>query len=111
MPDLLTKLAAVIEDRKTMDPADSYVASLFTAGDDAILRKIAEEATEVLLAAKSAEKEAVIHEIADLWFHSLVLLAQRGLRPDDVLRELERRFGQSGLAEKASRQGTRQTGN
>ena len=103
MPDLLTKLAVVIEERKSADPADSYVAALYAGGVDAILKKLGEEATEVVLAAKTGEKAAIIHEIADLWFHSLVLLAHQGLRPDDVLRELEQRFGRPGLAEKAAR--------
>jgi phosphoribosyl-ATP pyrophosphohydrolase len=103
MPDLLKQLTAVIEARKSMDPADSYVASLYAGGTDAILKKIGEEATEVVLAAKTEENAAIIHEIADLWFHCLVLLAHRGLRSDDVLLELERRFGRSGLTEKAQR--------
>jgi len=103
MPDLLTKLADIIEARKSADPTDSYVASLYAGGSDAILKKIGEEATEVVLAAKSGGKEAIIHEIADLWFHSLILLAYQGLRPDDVLAELDRRFGRSGHAEKAAR--------
>ena len=103
MSDLLKQLADVIEDRKSADPSTSYVASLYNGGADAILKKIGEEATEVVLAAKAGEKEAIIHEIADLWFHCLVLLAHRGLHPDDVLRELERRFGRSGLEEKAGR--------
>lgn len=93
MADLLNKLAAVIEARQSVDPADSYVASLYAGGVDAILKKIGEEATEVVVAAKTEENEAIIHEIADLWFHCLVLLAHRGLHPDDVLLELERRFG------------------
>lgn len=103
MSDLLTKLADIIEARKSADPADSYVASLYAGGGDAILKKIGEEATEVVLAAKTGVEEAIIHEIADLWFHSLVLLAYQGLRPDDVLGELDRRFGRSGHAEKAGR--------
>jgi len=103
MPDLLTKLADIIEARKSADPTDSYVASLYAGGSDAILKKIGEEATEVVLAAKTGGKEEIIHEIADLWFHSLILLAYQGLRPDDVLGELDRRFGRSGHAEKAAR--------
>lgn len=103
MPDLLTKLAAVIEDRKSADPNASYVAALHAGGADTILRKIGEEATEVVLAAKNGQKTEIIHEIADLWFHTMILLSSRGLGPDDVLKELERRFGQSGLAEKAAR--------
>jgi len=81
MPDLLTKLADIIEARKSADPTDSYVASLYAGGSDAILKKIGEEATEVVLAAKTGGKEEIIHEIADLWFHSLILLAYQGLRP------------------------------
>ena len=105
MSDLLNELARVLEDRKTANPDNSYVASLYAGGTDAVLRKIGEEATEVVLAAKTGEKEAIIHEIADLWFHSLVLLASLDLRPDDILEELNRRFGRSGLDEKASRGG------
>ena len=103
MSELLKELADVIESRKSADPSTSYVASLYNEGIDAVLKKIGEEATEVVLAAKTGEKEAVIHEIADLWFHCLILLAYHGLHPDDVLRELERRFGRSGLDEKAGR--------
>ena len=105
MSDLLNELARVLKDRKTANPDNSYVASLYAGGTDAVLRKIGEEATEVVLAAKTGEKEAIIHEIADLWFHSLVLLASLDLRPDDILEELNRRFGRSGLDEKASRGG------
>jgi phosphoribosyl-ATP pyrophosphohydrolase len=86
-----------------MDPDSSYVASLYNKGLDEILKKIGEEATEVVIAAKSGEKTAIIHETADLWFHTLVMLAQQGLSPDDILSELEQRFGLSGLEEKASR--------
>ena len=103
MSELLKELAGIIESRKSADPSASYVASLYKEGADAILKKIGEEATEVVLAAKTGEKEAVIHEIADLWFHCLVLLAHHGLHPEDVLHELERRFGRSGLDEKAAR--------
>ena len=81
----------------------SYVAKLYHKGTDAILKKIGEEATEVVMAAKDGVPEKIVYEVADLWFHSMVLLAQQDLHPDDVLEELQRRFGTSGLAEKASR--------
>ena len=105
MSDILTKLAATLEARKGADPKSSYVAGLYAKGLDAILKKIGEEATETVLAAKTGEREKIIHETADLWFHTLILLAQSGLKPDDVLAELERRFGTSGLEEKAARRG------
>jgi phosphoribosyl-ATP pyrophosphohydrolase len=100
---VLTRLAATIQARKGADPASSYVASLFAKGDDAILKKIGEEATETVMAAKDGDKMRLTAEVADLWFHSLVLLAQHGLSPADVLRELARREGVSGHTEKASR--------
>ena len=96
-------LAETLESRKNAAPDSSYVASLYDKGLDEILKKIGEEATEVVIAAKSGEKTAIIHETADLWFHTLVMLAQQGLSPDDILSELGRRFGMSGLEEKASR--------
>jgi len=101
--DILQKLAATLEQRKNADPEQSYVASLYQKGLDGILKKVGEEATEVVIAAKTQEKEAIIHEIADLWFHLLVLLGHLGLGPDDVCRELESRFGLSGIEEKANR--------
>ena len=104
MSDVLNKLAAILEARKGADPQSSYVAGLYAKGLDEILKKIGEEATETVLAGKSGERAKIIHETADLWFHTLVLLAQAGLKPDDVLFELERRFGVSGLDEKATRQ-------
>ena len=103
--DTLQRLAEVLEARKTADPESSYVAGLYAKGLDSILKKIGEEATETIIAAKSGDKDQIIYEMADLWFHSLVLLAQQGLQPDDVLAELERRFGLSGLEEKAARKG------
>jgi phosphoribosyl-ATP pyrophosphohydrolase len=103
MDDVLKQLAAILEQRKQADPGASYVASLYAGGLDAILKKVGEEASEVIIAAKAGDRPALVHELADLWFHSLVLLAQAGLSPDDVLAELERRFGESGLAEKARR--------
>jgi phosphoribosyl-ATP pyrophosphohydrolase len=103
MNDVLRRLGDVLESRKQADPADSYVASLYAKGLDAILKKIGEEATETVLAAKEGAADKIIHETADLWFHTLVLLAHQGLRPEQVLDELARRFGVSGAAEKASR--------
>jgi phosphoribosyl-ATP pyrophosphohydrolase len=107
MSDILNKLAAVLESRKGADPQSSYVAGLYAKGFDAILKKIGEEATETVLAAKSGERDKIVHETADLWFHTLIMLAQTGVKPDDILAELERRFGTSGLDEKAARQGRR----
>jgi phosphoribosyl-ATP pyrophosphohydrolase len=103
MSDTLNKIAAVLESRKGAAPESSYVASLYAKGLDAILKKIGEEATETVIAAKSGEKDKIVHETADLWFHTLILLAQQGLKPDDILSELERRFGISGHEEKAAR--------
>ncbi len=103
MSDILTRLAAVLESRKGADPGSSYVAGLYARGLDAILKKIGEEATEAVIAGKAGGRDQLVHEIADLWFHTLVLLAHRGAKPDDVLAELERRFGESGLEEKAKR--------
>lgn len=110
MSDTLQRLADVIESRKLAnggDPAQSYVARLFAKGDDAILKKIGEEATETVMAAKDARVDGdtskVLYECADLWFHSMILLAQFDLKPQDVLNELARREGMSGIEEKANR--------
>ncbi|KPK71391.1 MAG: phosphoribosyl-ATP pyrophosphatase [Acidithiobacillales bacterium SM23_46] len=103
MSDVLERLAAVLEARKGAAADSSYVASLYSKGLDAILKKIGEEATETVLAAKSGDRAKIVHETADLWFHTLVLLAQQGLKPQDILSELERRFGVSGHEEKAAR--------
>ena len=103
MSDVLNQLAAILEQRKTADPADSYVAGLYAKGLDTILKKVGEEATETVVAAKGGDKEQLVYEMADLWFHTLILLSHQGLTPNDVLAELDRRFGQSGLEEKASR--------
>ena len=103
MTDILNKLAATLEARKGADPQSSYVADLYAKGLDAILKKIGEEATETVLAAKGGDRAKIIHETADLWFHTLIMLVQTGLKPDDILKELERRFGVSGLDEKAAR--------
>ncbi len=105
--DILQQLAEVLEARKQADPARSYVASLYDEGLDAILKKIGEEATETVIAAKGGDREQLIYETADLWFHTLVLLAHEGLGPEQVLAELARRFGLSGLEEKAMRQKTK----
>jgi len=102
-PDVLDRLAATIAARKGADPGTSYVAGLLAKGEDAVLKKIGEEATETVMAAKDGDKIRIAAEIADLWFHCLVLLARHGLGPDDVRVELERREGTSGIAEKASR--------
>jgi phosphoribosyl-ATP pyrophosphohydrolase len=101
--DTLERLAEVLEARKGADPDSSYVAKLYSKGLDAILKKIGEEATETVMAAKDGQADKIVYETADLWFHTLVLLAQQGLGPKDVLAELDRRFGLSGLEEKASR--------
>jgi len=101
--DVLARLAATIESRRGAEPTSSYVASLLAKGRDAILKKIGEEATETVMASKDGVPERVAAEMADLWFHCLVLLAHHGLSPDDVLEELERREGRSGHDEKASR--------
>lgn len=101
--DILARVAEVLETRKSADPASSYAASLFAKGQEAILKKIAEEAVETVLAAERDDKTNLVHEIADLWFHTLVLLCFKGLQPSEVLEELQRRFGTSGIAEKAAR--------
>jgi phosphoribosyl-ATP pyrophosphohydrolase len=101
--DILQKLTETIAARKQAAPESSYVAKLFSKGDDAILKKVIEEAGEVLLAAKDGDKQHLTYEVADLWFHTMVLLAHKGLSADDVLKELARREGVSGIVEKASR--------
>ena len=100
---ILQRLGEALEARKEADPNSSYVAQLFAKGNDAILRKIIEEATETLLAAKDGDKLQIVRETADLWFHTLVMLSYHGLGPDDVLAELRRREGISGIDEKSSR--------
>lgn len=101
--DILQRLTQTIESRKGAAADTSYVAKLFSKGEDAILKKVGEEATEVLLAAKGGDQTHLVYETADLWFHCMVLLAQHGLKADDVLHELARREGVSGIAEKQSR--------
>lgn len=103
MSDVLERLQKVLEERKTAEPGASYVAGLYAEGMDSILKKVGEEATETILAAKSGSDEHLVHETADLWFHTLVMLSARGLGSEQVLCELERRFGLSGLDEKAAR--------
>ncbi len=103
MSDILQQLAQILEQRKQQSPESSYVASLYDKGLDKILKKIGEEATETVIAAKDGDKRQIIYETADLWFHCMVMLAHQDLGPDDVLQELERRFGLSGLEEKAAR--------
>lgn len=101
--EILRRLADTIEARKGADAGNSYVAGLFAKGHDAVLKKVGEEAAEVLLAAKDGDRLHIVRETADLWFHCLVMLAWHGLRPEDVLAELQRREGISGVDEKASR--------
>ena len=101
--DILRRIDEVLQERKKAEAGSSYVASLYAKGLDAILKKIGEEATETVMAAKDGEAEKIVYEVADLWFHSLVLLAQQDIESAQVLSELERRFGTSGIEEKASR--------
>ncbi|WP_038097846.1 bifunctional phosphoribosyl-AMP cyclohydrolase/phosphoribosyl-ATP diphosphatase HisIE [Thioalkalivibrio sp. HK1] len=101
--DVLTDLARIIDARKGAPPDESYVASLHAKGVDAVLKKVGEEAAETIIAGKGSDRAALVHEVADLWFHSMVLLSSHGLSPTDVFDELSRRFGRSGLEEKAAR--------
>jgi phosphoribosyl-ATP pyrophosphohydrolase len=103
MSDILERLADVVEGRKGGDPDASYVARLLARGEDAILKKVGEEATETVMAAKDGDRKRLVAETADLWFHCLITLAHYGLRPSDVLAELKRREGISGIDEKAAR--------
>jgi phosphoribosyl-ATP pyrophosphohydrolase len=101
--DILRRIDEVLQARKQSEVGSSYVASLYAKGQDAILKKIGEEATETVMAAKDGQADKIVYEVADLWFHCLVLLAHKGIDPQQVLNELDRRFGTSGLVEKASR--------
>jgi len=101
--DTLARLAGVIEERRRADPAKSYVAKLIAKGPDAVLKKIGEEATEVVMACKDGDRQRIVAEVADLWFHTMIALGEHGLAPRDVVAELERREGQSGLEEFAAR--------
>jgi phosphoribosyl-ATP pyrophosphohydrolase len=103
MSDVLDRLSELMEQRKSADPASSYVARLYAKGMDSILKKIGEEATETVIAAKGGNADEIVYETADLWFHTLVMLSHVGLSAQDVLNELARREGLSGIAEKASR--------
>ena len=103
MSDVLTRLATVLESRKNAEASSSYVASLYAKGLDTILKKVGEEAIETIIAAKGGDHGQLIREVADLWFHVMIMLAQQGQHPDAVLAELDRRFGLSGLEEKARR--------
>ncbi|WP_373740314.1 phosphoribosyl-ATP diphosphatase [Neisseria sp.] len=104
MNDVLTEIQNVIDSRKGRSPDESYVAQLFHKGGDKILKKVIEEAGEVLMASKDGDAAHLVYETADLWFHTMVLLAHHGLRAEDVVAELARRQGLSGLEEKAARQ-------
>ena len=101
--EILAQLTDILEQRKGAAPDSSYVASLYAKGLDAILKKVGEEATETVMAAKDGDADKLVYEVADLWFHTMVLLADQGLSADDVLKELARRFGVSGHDEKAAR--------
>ena len=101
--DIFERLAQVLEQRKGADPDTSYVAKLYARGLDAVLKKVGEEATETVLAAKDGDRDQIVHETADLWFHTLVMLVHQGVSPQEVLAELDRRFGVSGIEEKAKR--------
>jgi len=103
MQEILNRLAELLETRKTADPSTSYVAKLYNKGMDSILKKVGEEATETVIAAKNGDKEQIIYETADLWFHTLIMLSHVDLGPDDILNELARREGLSGIVEKESR--------
>ena len=103
MNDIMQRLTQELEARKSADPQSSYVAKLYSKGMNAILKKVGEEVAETIIAAKDGSQEDLIYETADLWFHTMVMLAQAGLSAEDVLNELARREGLSGLVEKASR--------
>lgn len=105
--DVLSALAEVIEQRRAQSPDKSYVARLLAGAPDAVLKKVGEEATETVMAAKDSDPARIVAETADLWFHCLVMLAQYNLHPSDVLAELQRRAGLSGLDEKAARRAAR----
>lgn len=103
MNDILNRLSVLLEARKTADPQSSYVAKLYAKGTDAILKKVGEEATETILAAKDGDKAHIIYETADLWFHTLVMLSNADIHPQAILDELARREGLSGIEEKNAR--------
>ena len=103
MDDILTKLEQILEERKSANTDESYVSSLYAKGLDEILKKIGEESAEVIIAAKDDDQNKIIYEVADLWFHTLVLLRHKDIKIDKILDELSSRFGLSGLQEKANR--------
>ncbi len=103
MSEVLNRIAEVLESRKGADPSSSYVAKLYDKGIDGILKKVGEEAGETIIAAKNGDKDEIIYETADLWFHTLVMLAHAGLEPKDIINELARREGLSGIEEKENR--------
>ena len=103
LAETLERIAEAIKNHKAGDPAKSYVAKLFAQGDDAMLKKIGEEATETVLAAKGGDRLHLVREVTDLWFHCMIVLERHGLGPADVLAEMQRREGISGLDEKAGR--------
>jgi len=103
MDDILKQLEQVLEDRKSAKADESYVSSLYAKGLDEILKKIGEESAEVIMAAKDGEQDKIIYEVADLWFHTLVLLRHKDIEVDKIQDELSKRFGLSGLTEKANR--------
>ncbi len=103
MSDVLNRLSALLESRKGADPSSSYVAKLYDKGMDGILKKVGEEAAETIIAAKNDDPEQIVYETADLWFHTLVMLAKAGLSADDIVNELARREGLSGITEKENR--------
>lgn len=103
MSDVLNRLAELLQQRKFADPSTSYVAKLYAKGLDSILKKVGEEATETIIAAKDGQRDAIVYETADLWFHTLVMLAHQGITPQEVLDELARREGLSGIEEKNAR--------
>jgi phosphoribosyl-ATP pyrophosphohydrolase len=104
MSDVLKRLSELLEARKSADPTTSYVAKLYSKGMDSILKKIGEEAAETIIAAKNGDRSQIIYETADLWFHTLIMLAEADLSSQDILNELARREGLSGITEKESRQ-------
>jgi len=110
LAETLERIASIIEERRGSDPSKSYVARLLSGDEDAVLKKIGEEATETVLAAKGGDRLHLVREIADLWFHCMILLARQGLGPGDVLAELHRREGISGLDEKAARKHEKRSG-
>jgi phosphoribosyl-ATP pyrophosphohydrolase len=104
MDDIFSKLEQILEQRKTAKAEDSYVSSLYRKGTDEILKKIGEESAEVIMASKEGDRDKIIYEVADLWFHTLVLLRHNDISVNNITDELSRRFGLSGLKEKANRE-------